>query len=131
MASLKRFGQLKPHHIDFLCSSQTLQHQVGFNLEQRAILFHRQFPECKITRNQLWYIYHKNGIRRKVVRNTKVLTPKQVTRLEPKVDELRTNLRTSIDKGRSIIYIDEVMFETSSVLRMEYSRKFENILVDY
>ena len=66
-----------------------------------------------------------------MVRNTKILTPKQVTRLEPKVDELRTNLRTAISKGRSIIYIDEVMFTTSSILKMEYSRKFENIRVDY
>ena len=83
---------------------------MGLTLEQRAILLHRKFPEVKITRGQLWWTYHKNGVSRKAIRRTKLLTPVQKTKLQPQVEQLRDKFREALAAKRSIIYIDEVMF---------------------
>ena len=71
------------------------------------------------------------GVKRKVIKNTKLLTPKYEEKLMPQIDELRLNLRQAIDAKKSIIYLDEVMFTNSSILKVEYSAKYTNIEVDY
>lgn len=100
-------------------------------LEQRAILFHRQFPEVKITRSQLCRIYDKNGVKRKAVVNTKILTQKQELRLVKPIELLREQLSAAISSNQLIIYIDEVMFTSKSILKREYSARHQNIKVDY
>ena len=47
----------------------------GLTLKQRSVLFHRKFPEAKITPNILQRLYAKHQIRRKVVRMVKVAPP--------------------------------------------------------
>ena len=67
------------------------------------------------------------GVKRKVIKNTKLLTQKYQQKLMPQIDELRINLRQEIEAKKSIIYLDEVMFTNSSILKVDYSAKYANI----
>jgi hypothetical protein len=73
----KSFGTVLPEHVEYLISEKTLEKYAGKTLEQRALIFHRKNPELKITKSQLWHLYRKNGIKRKVIRKIKRIIPKQ------------------------------------------------------
>lgn len=90
-----------------------------------------QYPEVKITRNQLCRIYNKNGVKRKVIRNTKILSVKKAESLQASAFDLKEKMTAAIKSKRCIIYVDEIMFTSSSVLKREYSTKGTNIMVDY
>ena len=72
----KYFGVITQEHKDYLTSQDTLQLWIGKSLSERAAIFNRKFPEVRITRNQLCSFYRRNGIRRKVIQNTKLYSPK-------------------------------------------------------
>jgi hypothetical protein len=131
LVNTKRFGKLRPEHIDYLCSQETLQQQVGWNLEQRAAAFNRLHSDVRITSNQLKYQYRLRGIRRKAILNTKLLTPKQIDRYGPLTEEVRQRVKQAIADKRTLVYCDEVCFTTSSILKRAYSNLHQNLCVDY
>ena len=75
------YGTLTKEMIDNLTSQRTLQQQAGYTLDQRVAAFNDSVKSVRITRWQLWNLYRKKGIRRKVVQNTKLLSTKQRARL--------------------------------------------------
>lgn len=40
-------------------------------------------------------------------------------------------MATALKSKRCIIYVDEVMFTSRSILKREYSNRYTNIMVDY
>ena len=57
--------RLSLEQVDFLRSPDTLKSWSGYSLEARCRLFHRQYPETKITRYLLHKLYQAYGIKRK------------------------------------------------------------------
>ena len=49
--------KLSQHHVDYLCSHQTLTAWAHLSLQQRAVLFHRQFPELRVSASLLQRTY--------------------------------------------------------------------------
>ena len=45
--------KLELHHLDYLCSQRTLRESAHLSLKQRAVMFHRTFPEIKISASLL------------------------------------------------------------------------------
>lgn len=77
---------LEKQHINFLTSQRTLAVWAGFNMHDRATLFHRTFPNKRISVTGLYRLYKRFRIRRKKVRHDK--SPSGVA-----VDRYFTNLR--------------------------------------
>ena len=48
----KRY-KLDIHHVDYLCNQKTLNEWAHLSLIQRAVMFHRTFPEIKISASLL------------------------------------------------------------------------------
>ena len=46
-------SKLEKHHIDYLCNQKTLSEWAHLSLIQRAVMFHRNFPELKISASLL------------------------------------------------------------------------------
>ena len=66
--------KLKDHHIDFICSQSTLRDWAHLSLRQRAVMFHRTFPELKISATLLKRTYKQHGIRFKfILRGKKII----------------------------------------------------------
>ena len=103
---------------------------MGLTLNQRAILFHRAFPEVKITASMLQKRYKKHGIKRKVISEVKTLNRKQRVKFNATIEELRMKMRQAIDSKMTIVYADEVMFTQSSILKREFSNVGQNIEVN-
>ena len=46
-------SKLDQHHIDYLCNQETFREWAHLSLIQRAVMFHRSFPEIKISASLL------------------------------------------------------------------------------
>ena len=53
-------------------SEETLRRTAHLSLAQRAVLFHRQFPERHVSPSTISKLYKQNKIRRKAIRFQKV-----------------------------------------------------------
>ena len=69
--------RLTQEQIDFLVSKDTLRAWVGLTQQQRARMFTRRYPNKILTIYRLRKVYKDHGIRRKKIRNTKVITEAQ------------------------------------------------------
>jgi hypothetical protein len=65
--------KLTPAHAAFLTSPLTLQKWACKTLAERAVLFHRRFPESKISRSSLHRLYQSSGIKRKALKFMKTM----------------------------------------------------------
>jgi len=58
-----RRSKLLPEHLKFLTDNQTLKKWKDFSLSERCVLFHRYFPDVKISTATLHKIYKKENIK--------------------------------------------------------------------
>ena len=77
----KRIHELSQEHRDFLLEPLTLKQWAGLTLQERTVLFHRRFPDKRISTTSLRRLYLRNGVRRKKVRQVKVRPPAVQIRL--------------------------------------------------
>ena len=84
-----RKRKLKQEHLEYLGSSDTLNRWAGYSLKERALFFHRQFPDTKISKTLLWRTYKLFNIKFKVIRQEKL-----VSKIDPvKIDRLTIEMR--------------------------------------
>ena len=74
VTSEQRVRRLGPEHVAFLTSMHTLEQWAGLTMRQRAVLFHRRFPDKRIAVTSLRRLYLRHGIRCKKVRLEKTMT---------------------------------------------------------
>ena len=67
-----RHPPLSPRQKGWLMSEETLRRTAHLTLAQRAVLFHRQFPERHVSPSTICKLYKQNKIRRKAIRFQKV-----------------------------------------------------------
>ncbi len=60
--------KLTASHAAFLTDPVVLKNWAHYSLKERAVLFHRTYPELKLSAESLRKLYLKHGIRYKVVR---------------------------------------------------------------
>ena len=79
---VQRKRQLTSGQIEWLTSHATLDKWVGLSLEERLVMFHRQYPEKKITIYRLRKAYREAGIKLKKIQTTKIVTKGQKAKIE-------------------------------------------------
>ena len=68
--------------IEYLTSHATLDKWVGLSLEERRVMFHRQFPDKRISIYRLRKAYREAGIKLKKIQTTKIVTKGQQAKIE-------------------------------------------------
>jgi MarR-like DNA-binding transcriptional regulator SgrR of sgrS sRNA len=68
-----RRTKLRREHVAYLVHRDTLQMWAAKSLMERVMLFHRTFPEIKISKLTLLRVYRSHGITRKCFRFVKTL----------------------------------------------------------
>jgi transposase len=90
-----RPSKITDDHIEFLINKDTLDQQAGLSLDERVILFHRSFPEIKITQTTLARIYSKNGVKFKKINRIKPTAKMNQQRLR----ELMITMKDEYDQA--------------------------------
>jgi hypothetical protein len=123
-------SKLEPRHVAFLTDIATLQAWGARSLAERAVLFHRQFGEIKITPSTLRRVYRRHNITRKALRYVKTLKyqPPEMRALE--IIRMKQEVRDAIAHGKRIIYTDEAMFTTATMLDRSYAGRHQNVTIE-
>ena len=64
-----------PNHVNYLTAPSTLKLMAGMTLVTRATLFHRKYPDKRISPAALGLLYRRNGIRKTKVYPCKTQAP--------------------------------------------------------
>ena len=86
----------------------------GYTLKERTKYFHRQFLDKRIAVTTLRRLYLKNKIKRKVVRQEKVLPAETRQTFQEQCKELKEKLTIALKEERQIVYLDEINFTKRS-----------------
>ena len=119
--------KLQPHHLAFLLSDATLEAWAPLTLAQRAVLFHRRFPEVTITARYLGQLYRQHRIKRKVVRFVKSYPAKRAHRMEAQLIMMRSEVRLALELGCRLVFVDECMFTTATRVGLAFAARGRNI----
>lgn len=126
----RRLHKLSPSHVRYLIDRETLRSWAGYTLAERAALFERRFHSKRLAVTTLRRIYLQNGVKRKKVRQEKVMPQRAWENFDENRRELIQKLALALEQGRKIIYLDEICFTKRSFLGVGWSRTKENLHVD-
>ena len=90
----------------------------------------RRFPAKRLAVTTLRRIYLTHGVKRKKVRQEKVMPLAAWENFGVRRQELIANLVQARQEGRKLIYLDEIVFSKRSFLGVDWSRTNQNIHVD-
>jgi transposase len=123
-------SKLSQEHIQFLCSQQTLTAWAHLSLQQRVVMFHRQFPELRISTYLLHATYKRHGITFKFIRRGK----KVIDFADPHYRELFTQMFQAIKSARhqdlKLFWVDEAVFTFNTFRKRAFSRRRESITIN-
>jgi hypothetical protein len=84
--------KLKDEHKDFLLNETTLRQWSYLSLAQRCVLFHRQFPDIRISHSLLFRFYREHKVRYKKIRRTKFDVDYNIPKYREQLLEMKARL---------------------------------------
>ena len=106
---------LKPEHIEFLKSPETLSLWAGKSLKERCLLFHRHFGDHRINITLLRKFYTLYRIKRKKIKLVKKIDPSKDVEYEEWRLGLVSDISRILEDHYRIIYLDETIFTTKTI----------------
>lgn len=125
----KRPLKFQQHHIDYLINDKTLKYWAHFSLAQRAVMFHRQFPELHISAQSIANIYKKNGISYKTVNRIKRVIDFNVPFYKDNLNYIFDQMQRSQEHNIKFIHADEAVFTFNTFISRSWYKRYSNIEV--
>jgi hypothetical protein len=125
----QRKVKIKDDNLKFLGDQHTLLNWSGKTIEERAKLFHRAFPDTTLSSSTIRKVYRQLHIKKKRIALKKKIKLNGMIDERKKLEVIRRDLKKGQQKGRQIIFLDEVMFTFSTQQRADYSNLGTNIEV--
>ena len=122
--------RLDERHRAFLLSPQTLERWAGKTLKERTVLFHRIYTDKRIAVTTLRRLYLRHGVRRKKVRQEKVLPGSMRAEFQQRCRTLLDKLAEVKARGLRLVWLDEVSFTKRSINMREWSGRNSNLTID-
>ena len=114
-----------------MTSQKTLTTWAGLPATERVKLFHRRFPDRRISPQRLYKIYKDHKIRRKQIKATKQVDRTDLTKYVEQLQTLRKEVLDAIRAGLPICFQDETFFTKRSFQQVDYSGPRTNISLNY
>ena len=100
------------------------------SLSQRCVLFHRRFPDVKISHSLLYRFYRSNKIRYKKIKRTKFDVDYSIPKYRDQLVDMKHKLEQAELEQRKIIYIDEAVFSFKTFKTNAWSSAYSNLKID-
>ncbi|TNV71416.1 hypothetical protein FGO68_gene5467 [Halteria grandinella] len=126
----KRRLRLKKLHKDYLLSEKTLQEWAHLSIKQRAKLFHRTFPEVKLSHTSLWRFYKSNGIRFKYIQKVKKVIDFHNQEYHAMFMHMVELLEQAREQKLPIVLLDEAVFTFNTFKTKAWSLPYKCIQVN-
>ena len=125
----RRASKLSEHHVAFLTSPNTLREWAHLSLLQRARMFHRTFPEIKVSASTIRRLYLKHGIRLKAIRRGK----RDIDYGDPHYFNLFSEMHRAVRSARlqdkKLVWVDEAVFTFNTFSSKAWSARHSSIEV--
>ena len=122
--------KLFKEHTDFLLSPQTLIQWAGFTMKERVVLFHRMFPNKRISATSLHRLYKANGVTMKSVKINKSTPPPNLHNYEEQRIRTLGKLERATEQHLPVVYLDELIFSKRTIQSKALSLRNQHIKVD-
>ena len=126
----KRY-QYSQAHCDWITSPHVLRLQAHLGLAGRCARFHRQFPEMRISVGKIREIYRQRLVRRKMLREEKMVTRDHLSRIDADARRAYIQLCDYVGRGFSIVYLDKVCFTKTTLPKLCWSACRQPLQLDY
>ena len=93
-------------------------------------MFHRQFPERRISISALRQVYQQNKIKRRRIIARKYVKGMNAAKQAELKEQMKQEWSEAEENGRRIIYMDETCFTRTTVPKTEYCRQGEEVTID-
>ena len=127
---LKTRTKLEDHHKEYLLHPETLRAWAHLSLKQRAVMFHRQFPEIRISASLLHRTYRANGVRFKYIQKVK----KEIDYTTEYYLGLFKKMHLLIKLAKlyefKIVFIDEAVFTFNTFNTKAWAGPYKSIKVN-
>ena len=123
-------SKLQARYKEYLLHPETLRAWAHLSLKQRAVMFHRQFPELKISASLLQRTYRAGGVRYKYIRKVKKqidYTSEHYLGLFQKMLQL---LRQAKLDGFKVVFLDEAVFTFNTFNTKAWAGAYDSIKVN-
>lgn len=115
--------KLTQDQVDYLISEQTLKLWKAEPLKQRCVLFHRQYPDTKLSHMTLHRLYCKHKITfKKCITKTAMTDHKKSTILDNQITCIEQILKYK-SEGKLILYLDETNFMAKKHEQHSYAKQ--------
>jgi transposase len=121
---------LSAQHLAYLVSPMVLQKWACKTLAERVVLFHRRFGEAKISTQTLLQAYKKSGIKRKALRFVKTMRYQEPEQRKLLIEAMIDSVKQATSQGKRIIFSDEAVFTTATLLDKAYAPKKHNVNIE-
>ena len=116
--------------LEYLGSKETLTAWQGRTIEERTALFNARYAPVKVSTTTLLNAYRGLGIKKKKVREDKVVPSKKKYLIPRQIRFARDALKKALDEGTPVVYLDETMFTIKTREEHEWSAKLHNFKVN-
>ena len=115
--------------MDYLISSDTLKDWAHLSLIQRARMFHRTFPEVKVSASQLRRIYMKHCIKYKYIKRGKKVIDYANQYYFNLFNDMHNSVRSAKLRDKKLVWVDEAVFTFNTFSTRAWSAKYTRIEV--
>lgn len=93
-------------------------------------MFHRVYPEIKISPSLLWRTYKKHGVRFKFIHKGKKEIDYTVDYYRNVFTDMFQKVRSARQRDKKIVWVDEAIFSFNTLTTKGWSSKGKSLQVD-
>ena len=128
-AEVQSRKKLQRHHIEYLLDKGTLNEWAHLSLKQRAVMFHRQYPELKISSSLLHRAYKDHGVRYKYIQRIKKVIDFNEEHYADLFEKMTTLLNLVKLYEWKIVFLDEAIFTHNTMFKKAWSSPYASIQI--
>ena len=98
----------------------------GYSLTERCKLFHRKYPEVKLSVSHLQRLYQKHNIKFKVIRQQKLVSKIPTDKLNLMTQTMHVLVTQAIEDEVKIVFTDEAIFSPKTRLERTLAARLTN-----
>ena len=116
-------------HVDYLLAKETLAKWAHLNLDQRAVMFHRQFPDLKISASTIERYYAAGQVWYKFINRVKKVIDFSTEYYGNMFRGMYDLLKKAFEWNEKVIYLDEAVFSFNTMRNRAWSASYSSIEV--
>ena len=131
-ASLVTMATITDEELNFLTSKTTIREWAPYSLMVRCNLFHRRFPDRRISASTLRKVMIGMGFKMKIIKviNAPQRKSDRLQEFEEKILELDQIVTRVLEQGGHLVFCDECIFTARGFQTHAWAQKYDNVIVE-